>query len=69
MTMENEILREALVLVRRQNSDLAIELCGVGRFSMKRVTDTLGRARSNIAERVKGVRPNRGRKPVMAILK
>ena len=27
---------------------------------MKRVTDTLGLARSNIAERVKGVRPKRG---------
>jgi hypothetical protein len=27
---------------------------------MKRVTDTLGLARSNIAERVKGVRPERG---------
>lgn len=27
---------------------------------MKTVTDTLGLARSNIAERVKGVRPKRG---------
>jgi hypothetical protein len=27
---------------------------------MKRVTDTLGLARSNIAERVKGARPKRG---------
>ena len=27
---------------------------------MKRITDTLGLARSNIAERVKGVRPKRG---------
>ena len=36
---------------------------------MKQVTDTLGLARSNIAERVKGARPKRGRKPVTAILK
>ena len=27
---------------------------------MKRITDTLGLARSNIAEQVKGVRPKRG---------
>ena len=27
---------------------------------MKRITDTLGLARSNIAEQVKGVRPERG---------
>ena len=31
-----------------------------GRFPMKTITDTLGLARSNIAERVKGARPKRG---------
>jgi hypothetical protein len=34
---------------------------------MKRVTDTLGLARSNIAERVKGARPQRGPQTAMAI--
>jgi hypothetical protein len=36
------------------------KLCAAGRFPMKTVTDTLGLARSNIAERTKGVRPKRG---------
>src|SRR5438874_9527917 len=43
-----------------KKSDLAVQLCAVGRFPMKQVTDTLGLARSNIAERVKGARPKRG---------
>jgi len=34
---------------------------------MKRVTETLGLARSNIAERVKGVRPNADHRPARAI--
>src|ERR1700687_5319238 len=45
---------------RGQKNDLAVQLCAAGRFPMKPVTDTLGLARSNIAERVKGVRPKRG---------
>src|SRR5438874_3600335 len=43
-----------------KKTDLAVQLCAVGRFPMKQVTDTLGLARSNIAERVKGARPKRG---------
>jgi putative transposase len=58
-TMENEILKEALDLAGKK-SDLAVELCAAGRFPMKTITDTLGLARSNIAERVKGIRPKRG---------
>src|SRR3954463_14910238 len=42
-TMENEILKEALELARAKKTDLAVQLCAVGRFPMKRVTDTLGR--------------------------
>src|SRR5690242_6891592 len=45
---------------RAQKSDLAVELCAARRFPMKAVTDTLGVARSNVAERLKGVRPKRG---------
>src|SRR5205085_9833561 len=43
-----------------KKTDLAVQLCALGRFPMKQVTDTLGLARSNIAERVKGARPKRG---------
>ena len=57
-TLEVEILKEALELARAKKSDLAVELT-TGRFSMKIVTDTLGVARPNIAERVKGNRPKR----------
>ena len=46
--------------MRGAKSDLAVQLCAAGRFRMKPVTDTLGLARSNIAERVKGVRLKRG---------
>src|SRR4030088_2292114 len=45
---------------RGKKSDLAVQLCALGRFPMKQVTDTLGLARSNIAEGVKGARPKRG---------
>ena len=51
-TLEVEILKEsrkALDLARAKK-DLAVELCTSGRFPMKTVTDTLGLARSNIAE-------------------
>lgn len=57
--MEVEILKEALELARAKN-DLAVELCAAERFPMKVVTDTLGVARSNVAEPVKGARPKRG---------
>jgi hypothetical protein len=59
-TLEVEIKMEALDLARAKKSDLAVELCAQGRFPMKAVAETLGVARSNIAERVKWVRPRRG---------
>ena len=43
-----------------EKSDLAVELCAEGRFPMKVVTETLGVARSNAAERIKRARPRRG---------
>jgi hypothetical protein len=43
-----------------KKTELAVELCAKGRFPMKAVTDTLGVARSNVVERVKGARPKRG---------
>jgi hypothetical protein len=58
-TIEVEILKEALELARAK-PDLAVQLCAAGRFPMKMVTDTLGVARSSIAERVKGTGPKRG---------
>jgi putative transposase len=51
---------DALDLARTKKNDLAVELCGAGRFPMKAVTETLGVARSNVAERVKGICPKRG---------
>src|SRR5438067_446814 len=42
-----------------KKTDLAVKLYGLGRFPMKQVTDTLGLARSNIAERAKRARPKR----------
>ena len=47
-TMENEILKEALDLARAKKPILLSRSVAAGRFPMKRVTDTLGVARSNI---------------------
>ena len=58
-TLEVEILNEALELARAKKRSRRQALCR-RRFPMKTVTDTLGVARSNIAERIKGVRPKRG---------
>src|SRR3990170_1365020 len=43
-----------------KKSDLAVQLCAQGRFAVKAVTDTLGVARSNIVERLQGMRAKRG---------
>jgi putative transposase len=39
---------------------LAFQLCAQGQFAVKAVTDTLGVARSNVVERLKGMRAKRG---------
>jgi hypothetical protein len=49
-----------ILTTRAQKGGLAVEVCARGRFPMKLVTDTLKVARSNVAERVKGVRHSRG---------
>ena len=59
-TLEVEILKEALELARAKKAISLSSFCTARRFPMKTVTDTLGVARSNIAERIKGVRPKRG---------
>ena len=62
-TMEVEILKEALDLARAKKPILLSQLASSrGSYPVKAVTDTLGVARSNVVERVKGVRPGAGRK-------
>ena len=59
-TLEVEILKEALDLARAKKPILQSSSAPPRRFPMKAVTDTLGVARSNVAERVKGARSRRG---------
>jgi hypothetical protein len=65
-TMENEVVKEALDLARAKKRSCRRALCR-RTVPDEEVTDTLGLARSNIVERVKGMRPKRGRKPVTAM--
>ncbi|MBW9089614.1 IS3 family transposase [Rhizobium wenxiniae] len=65
-TMEGEILKEALEIASGfKKTPVALALAAEGRFAMTAVCETLGVARSNIAERVKQ-RPSktRGRPPL-----
>ncbi|MBX4935218.1 IS3 family transposase [Rhizobium bangladeshense] len=65
-TMEGEILKEALEIASGfKKTPVALALVAEGRFAMTAVCETLGVARSNIAERVKQ-RPSksRGRPPL-----
>jgi putative transposase len=43
-----------------QKTDLAVALAGSGRYPVKRVSETLAVARSNVLERRDGTRPRRG---------
>ena len=71
-TMEVEILKEALDLARTKKTDLAAQLLERfdGRFAVKAVADTLGVARSHLAERLSRPAQPRGpyRKPQDALL-
>ncbi|HVH80156.1 MAG TPA: IS3 family transposase [Stellaceae bacterium] len=59
-TMEVEILKEALELAPGKKTDLAVALTASRRYPVKRVTQILGVARSNVLERREGARPRRG---------
>ncbi|MER2265081.1 IS3 family transposase [Methylobacterium oxalidis] len=71
-TMEVEILKEALDLARTKKTELAARLLGRadGWFAVKAVADTLGVARSHLAERLSHSSRPRGpyRKPEDALL-
>jgi putative transposase len=58
-TLEVEILKEALAAARAKKTAIALAVARSGRFPMKAVADTLGVARSNLAEQVQrgGSRP------------
>ncbi|WP_424139660.1 IS3 family transposase, partial [Roseomonas chloroacetimidivorans] len=60
-TMEVEILREALSAARGKKPGLAVAVATTGRFPVKLVADTLGVARSNLVEQVRGRAKPRGR--------
>ncbi|MGK7865620.1 IS3 family transposase, partial [Falsiroseomonas sp. E2-1-a4] len=60
-TMETEILREALEHARPKKSAVALAVAATGRFPVKAVADTLGVARSNLADQLqRPERPRRG---------
>ncbi|WP_115353333.1 IS3 family transposase [Roseomonas gilardii] len=59
-TMEAEILREALDATRGKKPGLAAAVASSGRFPVKAVADTLGVARSNLVEQLKGRAHRRG---------
>lgn len=58
-TMETEILGEALEAARQRNR-VARAIVAMGRFPVKAVADTLGVARSNLADQLR--RPDRSRR-------
>jgi len=53
-TLEAEILREALDKSRSKKTDLACAVAADRRFPVKVVAETLGVARSNLVDRLKG---------------
>lgn len=61
-TMEVEILKETLDLVRMGKTDLAARLLGRddGRFAVKAVADALGKARFHLVERLSRAARPRG---------
>jgi hypothetical protein len=61
--LENESLREALDLAQPKTA-VSLALIGSGRHAMKRVADTLGVARSDLAvQAITAARRRRGRRP------
>ena len=65
-TLENEVLRNALEFAQpKKKTAVAVALAGAGRHAVKAISDTLGVARSNLAERAspRRTRQRRGRRP------
>src|SRR5437763_4266213 len=59
-TMEVEILKEALDLARAKKPIFAVALAASRRYPVRRVSQTLGVARSNVLDRRNDARPGRG---------
>jgi putative transposase len=59
-TMEVELLKEALDLVRAKKTDVAVTLAAARRYPVKTIAETLGVARSNLIERSDDAKPKRG---------
>ena len=59
-TMASEILRGAVKVAHKKETDIAIAAAAIGRFPVKAIADALAVSSSNLMERLADERPKRG---------